>query len=158
MVDAEDFEHLSRYKWHMAHGYVVRSVKQPSGKRQVRQLAHFVISIPKGLLPDHINGNRLDNRKHNLRPATPALNSRNRKTHINNTSGFRGVCWHKRDKKWTAQIKVEGRFLFLGNYLDARTAALKYDTFAVKHFGKGCQLNFPAKHSKGVSIDTTANA
>src|ERR1017187_4987511 len=58
---------------------------------------------------DHRNGDTLDNRWRNLREATNAQNAMNSKTANNNTSGHKGVDWHKRAGKWRARIKLEGR-------------------------------------------------
>jgi hypothetical protein len=70
-----------------------------------------------GVLPpeiDHINGCVTDNRLVNLRAATRALNSRNRKTHKNNTSGHKGVSWMVSRGKWKAQIVHDRRPVYLG--------------------------------------------
>lgn len=53
---------------------------------------------------DHVNGNRKDNRIANLRKATRAQNSSNSKLPHNNTSGFKGVAWHKTNQKWQGYV------------------------------------------------------
>ena len=66
---------------------------------------------------DHINEIKDDNRINNLRLATHKENGQNVSSPgINNNSGFRGVCWHKRDKKWRAQIKLNGKIKYLGSF------------------------------------------
>lgn len=82
---------------------------------------------------DHINGNRSDNRWENLREASPLENQRNRKLNANNRSGKSGVCFVKNSQKWRAQIKVESKMIFLGDFrelgdaVEARGAGeLKY--------------------------------
>lgn len=65
---------------------------------------------------DHANGVRSDNRIANLREATNADNCQNRSVQINNTSGHSGVSWHSRDRKWSAHIAVNGRYLLLGYF------------------------------------------
>ena len=78
---------------------------------------------PKGFQIDHINGNILDNRIENLRLATYAENQWNAKTRVDNTSGIKGVCWHKLHKKWMAQIKSNGTRNYLGLFEDKEEAA-----------------------------------
>lgn len=63
---------------------------------------------------DHINGDAADNRAMNLREVSNRDNNRNRSLPSNNTSGAPGVCWHKRDKKWQAQIEGDAGHKYLG--------------------------------------------
>lgn len=83
-----------------------------------KYLAHrLVFLMHKGYLPktiDHINGNPADNRIQNLRAVTAGQNQHNRKLNKNNTSGFKGVSWHKRTKRWGACICLEGKRIYLG--------------------------------------------
>jgi hypothetical protein len=93
----------------------------------LRLKAHrIVFAMVHGCWPDrvdHINGIKTDNRPENLRAATHAQNMQNAKTRSDNTSGFKGVTWDKRAKRWQAQISVAGRCKFLGYYDDAKEAA-----------------------------------
>ncbi len=77
---------------------------------------------------DHINRNGLDNRRGNLRVATPAQNVYNRGLQDNNTSGFMGVVWNQSCKKWQAQIKVASRLKYLGVFADKQDAANAYQS------------------------------
>jgi hypothetical protein len=63
---------------------------------------------------DHINGRTADNRLANLRLASRAQNNRNVRVRKDNSSGFKGVSWHKAGKKWSAYIRVNGRTMALG--------------------------------------------
>ena len=89
-------------------------------------LAHRIIFLMhRGYLPeqiDHIDGNGLNNDVENLRAATNAQNGRNRGAPKHNTSGFKGVSWHKKSNKWQAFIKFGGKQRHLG-YLDTPEAA-----------------------------------
>lgn len=73
-----------------------------------------------GVLPsdwlDHINGIKSDNRISNLREASRKQNSYNRKRSKSNSSGIKGVVWHKRDKKWMAAIESENKNIFVGYF------------------------------------------
>jgi hypothetical protein len=84
-------------------------------------MAHRVAwAIVNGYWPsddlDHIDGDPSNNRLSNLREATHAENQQNRTRHADNTSGFMGVSWHDRDRKWHAQIRVAGKKRYLGSF------------------------------------------
>ncbi len=84
---------------------------------------------------DHINGVRSDNRLKNLREASNVENARNRNIDTRNKSGFRGVCWVKRDCRWRAQIKINGRKFALGHYHTPEEASKAYEKAAQDAFG-----------------------
>lgn len=115
-------------------GYRCGSVRGRS--YQLHRLAwylHYGVWPPADI--DHINGDRADNRIANLRLATRKENSRNRKMHHTNTSGFRGVTWDRTKNRWKAKITVDGRSCSLGNFLDPAKASEAYEKAAAKHFG-----------------------
>jgi hypothetical protein len=90
--------------------------------------AHRVIwAMKHGYWPpqeiDHINGDGTDNRLENLRAVSPRQNRRNQKTPKTNTSGVLGVYWCKPDRKWKAQIKIDGRKIHLGAFSTIEDAA-----------------------------------
>lgn len=80
---------------------------------------------PKDQL-DHINGNPGDNRIENLREVTNQQNQFNKRSLVGSTSVYKGVCWHKRDKKWVAQAKIGDKCNFLGYYATEEEAAEAY--------------------------------
>lgn len=83
--------------------------------------------IPKGMVIDHINGNRSDNRIVNLRMVTHAENMQNVfKARAGNASGIKGVTWAKANKKWQARIKINGKLIFLGLFDVKEDAAMAY--------------------------------
>ena len=89
------------------------------------RLHRLIYMYHHGVMPeqiDHINRDPFDNRVENLRAATSSENARNRKLFANNKSGVKGVCWHKRIKKWGVACSVEGRQKHLG-YFDDLTVA-----------------------------------
>ena len=92
---------------------------------------------------DHINGDGLDNRKQNLRTCTHTENMRNRGKSKNNTSGFKGVSWHKRGKTWDAKIAHNKKLMHIGSFKDKEVAAKAYDRKAIELHGKFAKLNFP---------------
>lgn len=107
-------------------------------------LHHFVLGRPsEGFVTDHIDRNRLNNQRFNLRFVTRAQNNMNATRWSNNTSGFKGVTWVKKDRKWQAQTKVNGRSIYLGQFSTAEDAARAYDE-AVRRLHPGiAPTNFP---------------
>lgn len=85
---------------------------------------------------DHINGDTQDNRISNLRSVTQAQNSRNQKAAKNNASGFKGVHWHSRLKKWAASIRLDGKLHHLGYFGTPIEAAEAYDRGSVRLHGE----------------------
>ena len=85
---------------------------------------------------DHINHNGLDNRSVNLRKCTRTQNAQNTRTPRNNTSGHKGVSWHKEDKRWRAQIGVGGKSVRLGEYRTIEEAIMVREQAVEKHFGE----------------------
>lgn len=91
---------------------------------------------------DHRNGSRRDNRWSNLRSATALQNSQNCSKRRVGASGYRGVAWRSRERKWTARIRIgNGQYVHLGYFLDKETAALAYNAAATKYHGAFAVLN-----------------
>jgi hypothetical protein len=85
---------------------------------------------------DHKNTDRSDNRWENLREADLSKNAQNRNLTSINTSGHKGVYWVKRDKKWGAVIKLNGKREYLGQFHDKLSAHEAYKARAVELFGQ----------------------
>jgi hypothetical protein len=111
LVDDDDFERVSHINWgfNKTLGYIIST----SGKNQC-YLHRYVLNNPSGIV-DHINRNKLDNRKSNLRICTIKENVRNCNLSKNNTSGFRGIAKHHTGK-WRAYIMVDRKQIALGLY------------------------------------------
>lgn len=127
-VDDEDFEYLSQWKWQYGtHGYASRTiyVKGSGRKNQKNEhiLMHRVINkTPDGMITDHINQDKLDNRRSNLRTANKSLNSINRPLQPNNKSGYKGIHWFKRLGLWQVYLDRDGKRKSLGYFADLSTA------------------------------------
>jgi hypothetical protein len=136
--------YLNTYGWHIdGTGYCRRKNNKKAVliHRLVAAL-YFGIDAIKDKEIDHINGNKLDNRISNLRICTRTENMRNKGKQNNNTSGFKGVVYLKRDKKWRAQIKVNNKLKYLGQFENKIDAALEYDKAAKLYFKEFAHLNF----------------
>ena len=135
IVDDDDYEFLSQFKWHVIRNYAKR------GKDGM--LMHRVImGLGKGdqREVDHINGNRLDNRRCNLRICDSVGNNRNCSMQKNNKSGYKGVRYYYKGK-WRAEIQIFGRTIHLGCFADKKDAARAYNEAAKKYFGEFARLN-----------------
>jgi hypothetical protein len=85
---------------------------------------------------DHINGDPGDNRIENLRLATSSQNLANSRRRRDNAAGVKGVCWNKRDARWRAQIRINGKKTYLGSFTEIKDAAAAYRSAAEKHYGE----------------------
>jgi len=97
-----------------------------------------------GIDVDHISGDTLDNRKSNLRCCTRAENLHNGARHTDGKNPFKGCYYSKNqwgDKKWIAQIFVNGKLHYLGSFLTPEEAAAAYNTKATELCGEFARLN-----------------
>ncbi len=113
-------------------------------KRVFIMMHREIVKVADGKFCDHINHNGLDNRKANLRPATRAENSRNRRKFKKRKcySRFKGICWHKGKEKWLAQIWFNRKAMYIGYFDDEIQAAKAYDDAARKYHKEFAVLNF----------------
>jgi len=141
-VDPEDFDYISKFLWRKhKSGYAIRSVRI-KGVLQDIFLHRIINKTPKGYFTDHINGNRLDNRKLNLRTATRQENNQNsKKSAKKHTSKYKGVHFRKDIDKWRSDITLNRKTIFIGHFGDERDAALAYDNAAKKYFGEFAKTN-----------------
>ena len=151
IVDPQDYQRLSKYNWHAVIApntcYAARSQTCKLTGQSIKILMHrSIIPIPDNMLCDHINHVGLDNRSANLRPATAAQNSWNRKKQSKPTSSkYKGV--HKTiSNTWSAKITVLGKRIHLGTFKTETAAAKAYAVAAEKHFGDFAYTNF--SHNK----------
>lgn len=134
IVDDEDFNLVSYKKWYLSTlGYAVTAY---------RERMHTTINkTPKGKLTDHINRDKLDNRKVNLRTANYKENIVNRGPHSNNKLGVKGVSFHKSTGKYRAQISVDGVVKHLGTFETIEGAKKAYNLSAQLYFKEFAYIN-----------------
>lgn len=140
LVDAEDLAELRRWHWFALGGYVVRQQRTATGSTLV-YLHRQLLRASRVEVVDHINNNRLDNRRANLRLCSQSENLANRPAPM--PHGYRGVYPEVRGGNWRAQIKVQGKNRRLGTFATRELAALAYDAAALAAFGRFARLNFP---------------
>lgn len=139
VVDAVDAEWVSQQRWHMTRGYAARFIIV-NGHRTRLYLHRAVLGLVRGdgLEGDHINHDKLDNRRANLRSVPHVGNIQNTSGRAGSTSRFRGVYWERRKKRWRAYVRLNGKNISLGSYVSegdageaARLGRLKYLPYAV---------------------------
>ena len=142
IVDDADFPWLtSMGSWRLnSSGYGVH-YSTHNGRRRTLYMHRLILKPDPGIQVDHINRNRLDNRRENLRFATRSQNQANKGVQTNNTSDYKGVSWRK--GKWEARIQHEGSRLYLGRFESAKDAALAYDVASRQLYGDFAGCNLP---------------
>lgn len=138
-VDSSSYHLVKKYKWYLHNaGYAFAKIKQKT------VLMHRLIMLAKeNECIDHANGDRLDNRKSNLRACSHSENLFNKGPLKRNKSGYKGVVFEKRSKKnpWVAYVRANGKNINLGCYPTKEEAALSYNKAALKYHGKFAFLN-----------------
>jgi hypothetical protein len=140
LIDDENFELINAYTWRFTstcHGgpYLYRRYRS-NGKQRMIFFHRTITCCPKGMLIDHINGNTLDNRKCNLRICTHQQNMKNQKRRKNNTSGYKGVSFDKRDKVYRAHISLNMKRIYLGSFKSPEDAYAAYCEASKKYHGE----------------------
>ena len=144
LVSDHQYEELSKYKWcAVFNGYLWYAFRQ-DGRRPNRRGVYMhkqIMNTPPGMETDHIDGNTLNNQEENLRVCTHAENNRNKGKQSNNTSGYKGVQWSSRGKKWQARIKINGKTISLRMFANKEDAARRYDTAVFEYHGEFAKPN-----------------
>ncbi len=134
IVDKEDYEFLNQWKWRFSTGYAIRTDYGGGVYKKTILMHRLINNTPAHLETDHINLNRLDNRRSNLRSCDKRQNQGNLKPQLGGTSRYKGVCFYKKTGKWKAGIKMYGTCKHLGYYDTQIEAAGAYDKAARSHF------------------------
>lgn len=137
IFDKQDYPLISKFTWSTARGYIRTLIR---GKTVA--LHRLLMNPQSNMQVDHINHDKTDNRRCNLRLASHAENQRNRGIRSNNSTGYKGVCYVARDDNYVAYINVDGCRSYLGTFKTAQEAANAYDSAAEKMHGRfACKNN-----------------
>ncbi len=144
IVDAEDYEQLSQYKWCAVQREWTWYAKTFLLDGTPISIHRVITDAPKGLVVHHIDHNGLNNRRSNLQLCTNIQNQRSRGPNRVGSSKYKGVHRRKSCKKFRARITHNGKNIHLGLFESEIDAAKAYDKAAKKYFGSFAYLNFPA--------------
>lgn len=145
-VSDRDYERVNKFKWSaqvirrkdgtILNVYAVRGFRI-HGKQHTQKLHRFILGVTASKVQiDHSpDPSGLNCQRENLRIATHAENNHNQRLSVNNTSGIKGVCWHKARQKWQARIMVNGKTKHLGYFISLADAREAYDKAAKKYHG-----------------------
>ena len=142
IVDAEDYDWLSRYKWHACKSRSTFYAARRKGHTSAA-MHRQIMYPPEGLVVDHIDHNGLNNRKNNLRICTNSQNLLNRRIRPDCKSRYKGVIWNAHARKWVAKVGLGGVRHHLGCFEREIDAAKAYDKAAKKYHREFACLNFP---------------
>lgn len=141
LIDDEDFELVSQYKWHAHKNKNVFYARSSMDGENIL-LHRFILNTPDGIEIDHKDRDGLNCTRENMRLATHTQNNANRGMLRNNTSGYRGVRFYKASGSWQSAISVNAVHKHLGYFDSPIEAARAYDEAAHELFGEFAQLNF----------------
>lgn len=150
VVNKHDAARLLRHDW-----FVLKVGKHPKrrlwyaaryvtegGTRRTVLMHREILGVPDSLTVDHRNGNGLDNRRGNLRPATRRDQMRNkRKAGNQKTSRYKGVYWSHERKIWCVQIRINRKLVASGRSLSEKDAAELYNLLAKHYYGEFARPN-----------------
>lgn len=151
LVDPEDYGLVTGYRWHVREAdpeapgrrpngpYAVSNIYLGGGKSRTITMHALIMGRP---YIDHENHNTLDNRRSNLRPATPAQNGANARKNPGKTSRYKGVFWDRQKVGWVAKVNPDDSPRYLGVFANEEDAGLAYDVAACEVFGEFAKLNF----------------
>ena len=144
LVDNEIFNWINQWQWCVDKGYAVRGKSKKNGKqvsniRMHRAIVETYQSIDKSVYIDHINGNKLDNRKVNLRVVNQKQSAINRPIMSGSRVKYKGVTYEK--MKYRARIYPDGKAISLGSYDTPEEAAEAYNRAAEQYYKQYARLN-----------------
>jgi len=127
LVDNKDFNWINQWKWHYNHGYAMRKEWLYNRKKYRTVYMHRLINDTESELEtDHINRDKLDNRRKNLRSVSKSVNQSNKGIQKNNTSGFTGIFFEKQRNKWRIRLSMNKKRVNFGSFKDLESAVSCY--------------------------------
>lgn len=158
LIEEQDSD-LAKMTWHLNNGgYAARAIprrhrRQETGGKKMELLHRVIMQAPHGVDVDHINRNRLDNRRSNLRFATPGEQARNASLSARNTTGYKGVNFMQGAQRWSALVKFEGAAYYMGVFRSPEAAAFAYDFAARALHGRFAAINFKLSDRTIAALD-----
>jgi hypothetical protein len=155
VIDADDVPLVSHRNWFRSGGHEGRTyyaqtyVSIGGGKTVPVSMHRVLLAPPDDLQIDHINGNGLDNRRSNLRLASMSQNLANRPGIKVGKSGYRGVWYDAKRKKYCAFARINGVNKMIGRFTTAVDAAVARDRVAKQQYGEFAVLNFERPEAYG---------
>ena len=144
IVDDDVYDELNKHKWNMDRtGYARRLIRLPDGSRKAIFMHRVINKTPDGLFTDHINHNKLDNRKENLRTVTQEQSKYNKMGYIRKIHDipYKGVIFYPPTKRWCAYIQKDRKRKNIGYFHTIEEAAIAYNFWAKHLFGEYACLN-----------------
>lgn len=146
IVDAIDFVSLSKFKWHALRqrdgSFCACRMSQRPNRQRIYMHREIMGVVDRQFFVDHKNHNTLDNRRINIRIATPAQNRHNsRPNNEKKTSKYLGVSWSQAHKSYRVVLAVNGKQQVIARSVDERRAARIYNKAAKEHYGEFAYLN-----------------
>ncbi len=139
IIDADDFRKIVGFTWRAKrNGRTTYAISDTWGKRVY--MHRLVLGTDECV--DHIDNNGLNNRRSNLRVLSNTDNIRRKRPNLNGTSKYKGVSWYYRTKKWQVNIKVSGKSIAVGHFMNEIDAAKAYDLAAKFYFDEHAYQNF----------------
>lgn len=141
LVDDADFDYLNQWRWSY-HGGPDGYAKRTGDDNKSIFMHRLILQPPRGMVCDHKDGNKLNNRRSNLRVATQSQNGANSRTKVGR---FKGVTKVKKainpKNRYLAQITLRGQYFYLGYFYTAELAAEAYNKKALELYGEFAGLN-----------------
>ena len=138
IIDTEDADKCRSFVWHLnTEGYAQTNIN-----KRTASMHRLLMGLIDGRIQiDHINRNKLDNRKANLRQCTKRQNVLNTGLTSRNTTGYKGINFRKDIKKWCVHIRIPGGYKYKGGFNSPEEAALQYNQWARQFHGDFAYLN-----------------
>lgn len=141
VIDAADAHLVEGRNWCAQKGttggfYAVTNIRQSDGRRAMVWLHRTIMSLPDGVRVDHKDGDGLNCRRENMRPASHGQNVQNIGRRSHNKSGFKGVWLHKQSGRWRAAIRANGTLYDLGLHATPQIAHEVYCSAAERLHGQ----------------------
>lgn len=140
--DIQDHQKVIERSWYIKKQRKNRYVASTNGKETIRMHRHFLGITDNETVVTHKDGNGLNNYRGNIEVCSLSLSRKRKKVLEGSSSKYLGVSYSKSRKKFISQIKVEGKSIYLGDYINEIDAAKAYDKAAIKYFGNLANPNF----------------